>query len=243
MEFFFKWIATLSQTEQIGYASAVLFIMFFIPFAPVFFKACKKIVLWKKMSVSVFNYKLNSSSNDIEKNNIDFVIEGSKITLYWEIEGAISIKLYPKIGKVSVNAASVIVTKENRHFILEARGIFSKKQLSLEIPHDKIKSLETKELSDAEVYTRVKNIKSFPYTESKTLNNQFTKSFSLNKPLTKLRMHFTSDLNYKLSDKLNYRKHQVKKDVEEQSLLKIYNFSTKKYNKINHQKPINFKEL
>jgi hypothetical protein len=56
-------------------------------------------------------------------------------------------------------------------------------------------------------------------------------------------MHFTSDLNYKLSDKLNYRKKQVKKDVEEQSLLKIYNFSTKKYNKINHQKPINFKEL
>ncbi len=243
MEFFFKWISTLSQAEQIGYASAVAFIMFFIPFSPVFFKACKKIVLWRKMSVSVFNYKSFSLINELEKKEIDFVIEGGKVLLYWEVEGAICVKLYPKIGKVSGNSASVIVTKENRHFVLEARGIFSKKQLSLEIPLDKIKSLETKELSDAEVYTRVKNIKSFPYTESTTLNNQFTKSFSLNKPLTKLRMHFTSDLNYKLSDKLNYRKKQVKKDVEEQSLLKIYNFSTKKYNKINHQKPINFKEL
>ena len=252
MEQLFQWMASLTNAEAIGYASLVCFIMLFIPFASVFFKICKKVVLWQKLDVKHFGYSfypdkietIDKENSAVLKNESpDFVIEGSKIMLHWIAEGALWVKLYPGIGKVNGNAAELVAHRNRRHFTLEARGVFSKKQLQLEIPLDKIKLLDVTELSEAKITTQIKQVKSFAFSESVLLNNYFTKSMPSNFLLSKLRMHYTSNLNYKIADNLVENKVNTKQRIESQKLVKQYNFSTSKYNKVYQLKPINFKQL
>jgi hypothetical protein len=249
MEQIFQWMSSLTKAEAIICASLVCFIMLFIPYASVVFKICKKIVLWKKLKVSHFGYtfypdtieKLDiENATALKHESPEFVIEGSKIMLYWIVEGALWIKLYPSIGKANGNAAELLIYRNRRHFTLEARGIFSKKQLQLEIPLDKIKTLEVTELSDTKVITQVKKVKSFSFSDSSLSNKFFTKSEIKNNYLTKLPMHFTSGLNYVLPDNLSKNKNKTKQRIETQAMLKKYSFSTKKYNSVYQFKPINF---
>jgi hypothetical protein len=252
MEQLFQWMASLTKAEAIGYASLVCFIMLFIPYASVAFKICKKIVLWQKLKVSHFGYTFyldtieeldNENDAVLKHESPDFVIEGSKIMLHWIVEGALWVKIYPGIGKVNGNAAELLIHRNRRHFILEARGIFSKKQLQLEIPLNKIKLLDVTELSEAKLITQVKQVKSFAFSDSVLLNNLFTKYIPSNFLLSKLRMHYTSSLIYKTSDDLVESKLNIKHRIELQKMVKKYNFSTQKYNEINKIKPINFKQL
>ena len=249
MEQIFQWMASLTKAEAIGYASLVCFIMLFIPYASVVFKICKKIVLWKKLDVKHFGYSfypdkietIDKENSAVLKNEFpDFVIEGSKIMLHWLIDGALWVKLYPVIGKVNGNAAEIIINRNRRHFTLEARGIFSKKTLQVEISLDKIKTLEVTELYDTKVITHVKKVKSFSFSDSSLSNKFFTKSEIKTNYLTKLPMHFTSGLNYVLPDNLTENKNKTKQRIETQAMLKKYSFSTKKYNSVYQFKPINF---
>jgi hypothetical protein len=252
MEQLFQWMASLTKAEALGYACLVCFIMLFIPFSELFFKICKKIVLWQKLKVSHFGYTFypdtieeldNEKAAVLKHESPDFVIEGSKIMLYWIVEGALWVKLYPGIGKVNGNAAELLIHRNRRHFTLEARGVFSKKQLQLEIPLDKIKLLDVTELSEAKIITQVNQVKSFAFSDSVLFNNYFTKSIPSNFLLSKLRMHYTSSLNYKIADNLVENKINTKQRIESQKVVKQYNFSTTKYNKVYQLKPINFKQL
>lgn len=251
MELLFQWMASLTKAEAISYLCLVCFIMLFIPFASVCFKLCKKVVLWQKLDVKHFGYSfypdkietIDKENSAVLKNESpDFVIEGSKIMLHWLIDGALWVKLYPGIGKVNGNAAELLIHRNRRHFTIEARGIFSKKQLQLEIPLDKIKLLDVTELSEAKIITQVKQVKSFAFSDSVLLNNYFTKSFPSNFLLSKLRMHYTSSLNYKIADDLVENKLKTKQRIESQKVVKQHNFSTTKYNKVYQLKPINFKQ-
>ena len=241
MEELFKWMASLTKAEAIGYAVLVCLTMLCIPYAALIFKICKKIVLWQKLDIGHFGYTFypdnierinNEKSVVLKHESPEFVIEGSKIMLHWIVEGALWVKLYPGVGKVNGNAAELLIHRNRRHFTLEARGVFSKKQLHLEIPLDKIKLLNATELSAAKITTQVTLVKSFAFTESVILNNPFTESIP-----------YTSKLTYHMPESLSTSKANTKKIIETQKIVKQYTFSTRKYNSINQLKPINFKQL
>jgi hypothetical protein len=246
----YQWMASLNKTEVIGYFSLVCFIMLFIPNALVFFKICKKIVLWQKLNVSHFGYTFypdsiersdTENAADFKNESPEFVIEASKIMLYWIVEGALWVKLYPGIGKINGNAAELVISRNRRHFTLEARGLFSKKKLQLEIPLDKIKTLDVTKLSDALITSQVNQVKSFAFSDSRALNIPFTKHVPTNIYFSKLRMHFTSNLSYTLPKSFFKEKSNTNHIIESQKMVKKYTFSTKKYNSVNQLKPINFK--
>jgi hypothetical protein len=252
MEQIFIWMASLTQSESIGYAILVCLILLFIPFSDIFFKLCRKIVLVQKLNIKHFGYTLhpdvvsqidNAHSLILKQDHPDFVIEGSKIMLHWLVEGALWVKLYPGIGKVNGNAAEVLVNRSRRHFTLEARGLFSTKRIEIEIPLHKVKKLDVTELSDVEIQTQVKKVSSFAFSDSRLLCLNFTSHALRNHSFTKLQMHITSNLVYALPDGLVPNKARTQHMIESQKILKSYTFSTRKYNAVNHIKPINFKQL
>jgi len=197
--------------------------MILIPYHSVLLKFLKKIFLLKRLKIHHFNYSIikiseNDFNNSQKKyfNNPDFIIEGSKLYFYWKVEGELWIKIKPKIGIVKGNTTEIIITKNNRIFILEAIGIFSKKQIEIEIPISIIKTLNTKELYKNKVVTKLSD----KYlSSSKNLN---LISFSKNN---------TSNLALIKMTYLN--RHKSNSYIEKQDIVKNYSFSTKKYNSIN----------
>jgi hypothetical protein len=245
MEQLFYWLATLNKVEAICLFCLVCILMLFIPYASLFIKICKKIVFWKKLKLSRFEYtfctniyeQLDNNSTFFKNKKNDFIIEGGKLKLHWIVEGALWVKVYPEIGKVQGNTLELLIHRNNRHFTLEAKGIFSKKKLHLEIPLEKIKTLETTQLSDTKISTKVKEAKSFVFTESILVNTNFTNYKLTNISFSKLPMHFSGILNYRIPEKLIVDKLLTEKFLKPNNILKQYTFNSNKYNSINQQKP------
>jgi hypothetical protein len=252
MENFFKWLALLTPTEAVCYAILVCGVMLFIPFSDIFFKLIKKVVLMRRMSVHFFSYQFYPVEMLVSKDgkNVrqvfekpNFVLDGGKVLLYWKVEGALSVSLYPRYGKVNGNMAEVMVSSNNREFQLRVKGLFSTKIVSLSIPEACIKQLETKELSAAHFLTNVPLVKSYAFTENVFSNEQFTlgriSSFGLsstatgNVELSKIPLGFTRRLTYRFAEKLKSKKTNVQLRIESNLLTKVYSFSTKKYNQVN----------
>jgi hypothetical protein len=255
MQKFYSWIGGLTNTEIIWFSILVCGFMLFIPLADTFFKLIKKLVFMKRMSVKFFSYQFYPIELTIEKDGKrvkelietpDFVIEGSKVLLYWEVEGALSTSLYPRYGKVKGNFSEVIVNRKFHEFQLIVKGLFSKETITISIPLDKIKTLETEIISDKTIYTEVPLIDSYGFTEGDQLNKSFTSDLNRwsncnqnvvsNLSFVRLPFRFTKELTYIdngpfLSEKLN-----LKKLISENKIMKQYTFSTKKYNQVNNLK-------
>ena len=243
----FEWMSNLTNTQAIAYGVFVCLIMLLIPYLSIFIKIGKKIVLWQKLKVSHFGYTnspltINKNSNknvvDLTYEIPEFIIEGSKIRLHWEVEGALWVKISPSIGKVKGNVAELILFRNNRSFTLEARGIFSKKQLYLEIPLEKIKVLNVSEISDFQLTTRINHIKTVDFSNAVSLVKSFTKTITT----TFLSNHFdkftTIRFNYQSPNDVIETKNKLNSRLESRTITKQYAFSSEKYNAINNLKPI-----
>jgi hypothetical protein len=242
MEKLFNWFGTLSNTEIIGYSFLVCGIMLFIPYSETFFKLTKKMVFMRRMSVKHFSYQFYPIEIIIENDGAsvtkmidtpDFVLENSKILLYWEVEGSLSVSLYPKHGKVKGNLAEVIVNRNHREFSLVVKGLFSRERIDINIPLEKIKTIETKEISETDIITQVPLVKSFSFSEGEVINNVLTQNTPLNLSFAKLPIRFTKNLSYQEPEILSKEKIEFKNSIESGKIMKHYSFSTKKYNKVN----------
>ena len=248
MEAFFTWISQMTRLEAFSYIILIASIMLVIPYATFLYKAILKIVLWKKMKVINFGYSfypnLIKSITDLDSDNAllpenNFVLEGSPIILYWKVEGAIQVRLLPGIGKVTGDAAEVLVSRNRRHFTLEVKGIFSKQNLQIEIPLDKIKTLESAYISEFEVHTQIENITSYPITQSTLLNNSFIRKFPEVNRYSRWNLNLTRKLiNHRPNNNLIY-KANIDNIIFNQKITKSYSFSTQKYNSHNQFKPLN----
>jgi hypothetical protein len=246
IEAFFTWISQMTRLEAFSYIILIAFIMLVIPYATFLYKAIQKIVLWKKMKVINFGYSfypnLIKSITDLDnvllpENN--FVLEGSPIILYWKVEGAIQVRLLPGIGKVKGDAAEVLVSRNRRHFTLEVKGIFSKQNLQIEIPLDKIKSLESAYISEFQVHTQVENVKCYPITQSTLLKNSLIRNFPAVSRYFMGNLNTTRKLiNHRPNNNLIY-KANIDHIIFNQKITKSYSFSTQKYNSHNQFKPLN----
>lgn len=250
MEALINWMESLNPSEAIRYAILLAGIMIFIPLSDTISKLIKKLVSMKKMKIVQFGYSFSvkdleipDTSEDVvvNRNSADFVIEGGKALLFWKVEGALSVRVYPKIGKVSGNLAEVLVTRQNRSFTLEARGLFSRERMTLSIPESKIKTLETGEISKKKVQTEVTKVKSLPFTK-RQISNRTMKA----KQLFNRRVFLGSksrgwSMNYQLPKRLIQLKINLSEFIQKSKILKTYSFSTKKYNSLIQVKPFNSK--
>jgi hypothetical protein len=255
MEILFNWIGTLSQTEIVSYSILVCGLMLFIPIAQTFLKLIKKLVFMKRMSIKYFSHQFYPIELVLEKNgkNInkiietpDFVIEGSKVLLHWEVEGALSVSLYPKHGKIKGNMAEVIINRNNHTFVLVVKGLFSREKVSVSIPLDKIKTLVSESISTAKILSESPLMVDIGITQNETLNKTFTKTLSketkytknvsANYPFIKLPYYFASKLVHREAEELFPFKVILRDKLERNKILKCYTFSTKKYNQINQFK-------
>jgi hypothetical protein len=248
MEVFFNWASTLSQTELINYILVVIGIMLIIPYWNLLLLLFKKIIRLQSLSINSFEYQIkpkvlireeNSEYIDLSYNKQDFILEGGKVILIWDIVGALHIKINQGIGKVKGNVAEVIVSKTRRSFILEAKGLFSKKQIELIIPEEKIKTLATEKVSQIVLKNKLK------------LDNSNNSLFNFNKPInTKLiyqhnklvQLQIQSILSQSKNQELTNLRRTLTSKIASQKISKFYNFSTNKYNLSHQLKPIKFNE-
>jgi hypothetical protein len=245
---FFTWISQMSRLEAFSYAILVALVMGIIPYSTFLYMAIQKIVLWKKMKVIHFGYSfypnLVRSTSVIDSNfellpENNFILEGSPVILKWQIEGAIQVRLLPGIGKVKGNAAEVLVSRNRRHFSLEVKGLFSKQILQVEIPLDKIKTLETSDISEFKVETYVEKVTSYSITQSALFTNSLIRSLPVVKQLVNVSLNATRKLIIKRPLDIQKSSENANNIVSRQKLVKSYSFSTKKYNKYNQFKTIN----
>lgn len=252
MERFFNWLGSLSNTEIIGYSFLVCGIMLFIPFSETFFKLTKKMVFMRRMSVKHFSYQFYPIEIIVENDGAsvteiidtpDFVLENSKILLYWEVEGALSVSLFPKYGKVKGNMAEIIVNRNYREFSLVVKGLFSREKIDIVVPLEKIKTRDTKEFSETDVFTQVPNVKSHSFSEGEIKNMNYTEQLptnfrysgntTVNISFGSLPCHISRFIIYKQSDNLSNEKKELTTLTQSSKIMKQYSFSTKKYNKVN----------
>jgi hypothetical protein len=252
MDRFFYWVGELSNTEIIGYATVLCVIMLFIPVSEVFFKLMKKVIFMKRMKINYFSYQFYPVEVSIEKNgeNIrisaeqpDFLIENTKVKLFWKVEGALSVSLYPKHGKVKGNMAEVIVNRNHREFSLIVKGLFSRQRIDLVIPIEKIKTIETKEISETDILTQVSDVKSYSfsneemnnmaYTEQLPNNLRYSENKTSNISFGKLPYHISKPLIFQNAENLMRAKKELTTRTFSGKIMKQYSFSTRKYNKVN----------
>lgn len=242
METIFNWLFSLSEEHKLWLFSSLCLILVLTPYFSILYSFIKKIICWRKLKIYHFNYSFSkfdekkfSTNQNFAINNDEFIVEGSKIFLFWKVKGALWIKLVPHIGKVKGNAAELIITRNNRKLILEAKGIFSKKQIEIEIPIHKIKTLETKVLSKTQVKSEIKNKYSFnsKYYRTRIFSINYLNYITSNINLKFNRNHISSSVSLNSFTKSNLY-------FDKQKIVTSFTFSTKKYNSINQTKPTNY---
>jgi len=250
---FFNWIASLSKQEAIGYASLLLIIMLLIPLYQKISLLFIKLIRFRRMKINHFSYSFNPYhfiGNDkngkamyVKDDAPQFVLEGGKVTLIWIVEGALSIRFQSKKLNIKSNSAEVIVNKNNRKFVLEAKGLFSKSKVEIEIPLEKIKILETTPISETNFESGIKNVQATHFTETgyETLN--FTKSLHVNKSFVSLPLHITSSLNFIEPENVIIKKKKINEIIAKNNIVKYYNFSTSRYPNNYYNKQIKTKQL
>lgn len=246
MEYFLYWVSQLSKTQAIVLISAIVLFVVLLPYASVIFKACKILIRKKKLEVFYFNYFVSKEQiayapegDGFKLPEPDFIMEGSPIILYWRVEGALQISIFPGLGKVKGNTAQVVVSRANRTFTLEAKGLSDKITLQIEIPQDKIKSLHTSEISNFEVNSKVGKVTSFPLTKSSLQTQTLTRNLPHSEFHEKIPVHITRQICFQRPPQLQKLNEDIRQMISKQSVVKSYTFTTKHYEKDNKFIPIN----
>lgn len=248
MESLFKWMSEMGTSEGLKYFLIIASILALIPYTEIITKYLRQIVLRKKFEIHFFEYSVeqniyagkDENGNDIylDLPNDDIFINGTKLKLYWKVEGAYRIDLDPIGVKLKGNATEVLINHNVTKYTLTAYGFWGK-QLTAEIniPVDKIYILDTTPFSEYsnKIIRTAPKVSVMPTTEANIIVQQYTqgKLFKMN---DWLRTHLLKPTNSKIvTDKLihaNINRKKLYKNLDDSRLMKSYTFSTKKYQKI-----------
>jgi hypothetical protein len=246
MEYFLYWVSQLSKTQAIVLISAIVLFVVLLPYASVIVKAVKILIRRKKLEVFYFNYFVSkeqiaysSEAEGFKLPEPDFIMEGSPVILYWQVEGALQISIFPGLGKVKGNTAQVVVSRANRTFTIEAKGLSDIITLQVEIPQHKIKSLHTSEISNFEVNSQAGKITSFPITKSSLQTQSLTGNLPHSEFHEKIPVHLSRQISYQRPPQLQKLNEEIRQMISKQSVVKSYTFTTKHYEKDNKFIPIN----
>ena len=245
MESLFEWMAGLGTTEGIKYFSILAVILLVIPYSDYLLSYLKLIIFKKEFVIHFFEYSVDQNvyagkdklGNDIfiDLPNDDILLIGSKIKVYWKVEGALKIDIHP-IGKgLKGNCAEILIDPKITNYTLTAYGIWGKK-LSAEIliPTEKLYKLDTTKISSTSIHLirPVPVIEIVKLTKESILTNTYSKGM-----IKKMNHWFRTYLfkpntsKIKLDNLVHASSNRKKlyKNIDDARLIKGYTFSTKKY--------------
>ena len=238
----------MGTSEGLKYLLIIASILALMPYTEIITKYLRQIVLRKKLEIHFFEYSVEQNiyagkdekGNDIylDLPNDDIFISGTKLKLYWKVEGAYRIDLDPVQTKLKGNAAQVLINPDVAKYTLTAFGFWGKKLTAeINIPLDKIYFLDTTPFSEYsnKIIRTTPKVNVMSTTAANIIVQQYThgKLFKMN---NWLRTHLLKPTNSKIvTDKLihaNMNRKKLYKNLDDSRLLKSYTFSTKKYQKI-----------
>lgn len=227
---FFQWIATLSPPLVWSMFIFLCLLMVIYPFH----KQLKKIITNKLSKVSPeiidfswrltpehFLFHFKDSSYYITSKKNDFLIEGGKILINWNVIGAYRIDIENIGQNLKGNSAWVTVSKEKHAFKLIAFTINGKLEENIEIDQELIKSLDTLNLSKDVHFTR----KGFNLT-TKKLDFSLSRNGKLQNKIQ------TKSLDF---NKSNLNLIKVKELFKNKQFVKFGNIKSKRINLVRFQ--------
>jgi hypothetical protein len=237
----FEWINKLTYFQGMTILCSVALVMLLIPY----FKTITKILILifkaQKPEIISFEYKMSAAhriADDEHRelyllaNDQGFIVNGSAIMLSWNVKAVYRVDLLPYGKNLSGNAATVVVNKNNRKFVLVAytlaRGKLTK---TIEIPENIILDLKNLKLSRSSEYIHRKlpALKTQSITSFKP--NLWNFEFQVFKKL-KEKIAILSGKRYQYMNKAGTitENQALDKKVTQYKILKSYDYNLSKYN-------------
>lgn len=251
---FFKWITTLSSWEAWSLFGLLCIIMSIIPLYPLI----KRIIIIKlnneREEIKDFSWRfspdklmtlLDDKGYYIKSGDNNFLLNGSKIILNWNVTGAYRVDI-EGLGKwIKGNTANVIVNKENKSFVIIAYTLKGKLTKKINIDPSLIKDLKTFNLSKENHFNQsLFNNKVLGFSKSSYRGKNYSKSgIEKIKIIEKtgirkneLARHTSpiyqknNYIQYKFNGSTNNKKLEILKNIEKQKLIFINSFNPENYN-------------
>ena len=190
-----------------------------------------------KLEIQYFNVSKSNVNNQNIKVEDEIWYNESIIYFHWKVKGSIYVKILPNRKLITGNMSKAILTKENRKFILVARGLFMSKSAEIEIPEGNIIISDLREYSRQlpvsyvlEVITDyLKYSKLFRLGLFQKISDKINISKRIVKNSLKLNTSFIRK-NFNKSSKIGLNISQNRSSIKYNQL--NYTFSTSKYNEI-----------
>ena len=190
-----------------------------------------------KLEIQYFNVSKSNVNNQNIKVEDEIWYNESIIYFHWKVKGAIYVKILPNRKLILGDMSKAILTKENRKFILVARGLFMSKSAEIEIPKGNIIISDLREYSRQlpvsyvlEVITDyLKYSKLFSLGVFQKISAKINISKRAVKNSLKLNTSFIRK-NFNKSSKIGLNISQNRSSIKYNQL--NYTFSTSKYNEI-----------
>jgi hypothetical protein len=134
------------------------------------------------------------------------------------------------------------VNQNRRVFQLEVRGIFKKITATVEIPLEKIKALNTAEISDTSVESKVIDLGTYDFSKSRIVSYLrdlptailSQKKVDFRQSITEMPLAVAQGKFFCLPPENLELKKELEVRLIAGNVLKKYHFSTAKYNEVNH---------
>jgi hypothetical protein len=249
MESIFKWMSDLGTAEGMKYFFILAAVLALIPYSQIISKFLKQIVLKKKFQIHFFEYSIDQNIyvGEDEKGRAiyldlpedDIFINGTKLKLYWKIDGAYRIDIHPVGKKLKGNCAEVLINANASKYVLTAYGFWNKKLFAeIELPTDKIYHLDTTKIStySNHIIRHNPRINTLPITESLISTKSYSQK-GLKKMNNWLRLNLMKATNASINTQklvhANETRKKLYENLDDARLIKGYTFSTKKYQNLN----------
>ena len=254
MTSFFQWINELTPLQAWSIFGLCCFLLAILPYLHIIKRILIIFLTNESTEIKDFSWRMAPAHLLVNKNGIkyyiksdetQFILEGGKIILNWDVKGAYRIDIVGLGKNVKGNSAHVIVRKNKLSYLLIAYTTKGKLYQQLEIDPSLIRNLNTFNISK-EVQFNQSNFfhKTFSYASSQYNGLEYVKqelpqaketSLFLTKKILKKNIH-SSFLTFKLkklfgfSNNTNSNKNNLEKRIANQSMAKLYKFNPEKYN-------------
>jgi hypothetical protein len=254
MTSFFQWINELTPSQAWSIFGLCCFLLAILPYLHIIKRVLIIFLTNESTGIMDFSWRMAPSHLLVNNNGIkyyinsdetQFILEGGKIILNWDVKGAYRIDIVGLGKNVKGNTAHVIVRKNNLSYLLIAYTTKGKLYQQLEIDQSLIRNLNTFNISK-EVHFNQSNFihktfsyasseyKGLEYVKQKLPKSEGTNLFLTKKMLKKFipgsMLAFKTNKLFGFAKNINSEKNNLDKRIANQSMSKLYKFNPEKYN-------------
>lgn len=205
---FFEWIATLNPNQAWGLFALICALMAFVPYAKVSFSFLRLLFSNQKPEINDFTWRVSEDHYLLKSkgkryylnaSKQNFILEGGKLLLNWQVTGAYRIDVLPIGKKLKGNTAVIAAKRSQNHFKLIAYTTKGRLEKELIINPELFRDLATVNLSREDQFKQHSHVsKTIAYTDANILHGRYSSSKLGN--LSKFRTHtlrsHTQRINY-----------------------------------------------